>query len=436
MKIKDTLWLGVKGISERKVRTGLTVLSVMIGVAAIVALISLVSGISQGIAKDLSAIGPTTLFMTPKGTSFTVADIAQIESLPNVSTVIPLERFVASGSIGGQNVTATIIGVNNYSLQNVTGGVKLLEGSVYNNTIAPVGVIGYDIAFPSSGQASPSVAISRPFYLTTSASKTIAIIPTGILDKYGTAFFIDPDSSIFVPLSAAQSLTGTDTYNILLVQASNSSSVGPLDTLLTNIYGNSASIISIQQIASTVASITNALGLLLGGIAAISLIVAGISILSIMMVSVNERIHEIGILKSIGFKNSDIMVLFLSEALIIGFLGGVMGVAVGGGGSYVLSAVFSGGSSAAPSAGASSGFGGGGAHAGFVGGRGGGNTAFSSSPASGPSSSSSGFSFSPDISPTIIVSAILLAIVVSVLASLYPAWKASSTDPIKALRTE
>lgn len=432
MKIKDTLWLGVKGISERKVRTGLTVLSVMIGVAAIVALISLVSGISQGIAKDLSAIGPTTLFMTPKSTSFTVADIAQIESLPNVSTVIPLERFVASGSIGGQNVTATIIGVNNYSLQNVTGGVKLMEGSVYNNTVAPVGVVGYDIAFPSQGQTSPSVAISTPFYLTTAASKTITIIPTGILDSYGTAFFIDPDSSIFVPLAAAQSLTGTDTYNILLVQASNSSSVGPLDTLLTNIYGNSASIISIQQIASTVASITNALGLLLGGIAAISLIVAGISILSIMMVSVNERIHEIGILKSIGFKNRDIMILFLSEALIIGFLGGILGVAVGGGGSYVLSAIFSRGSSAAPPSGANPGSGGG-AHVGFGGG---GNAAFSQGPASSSSSSSSGFSFSPDISPTIIVSAILLAIVVSVLASLYPAWKASSTDPIKALRTE
>ena len=414
MKIKDTLWLGVKGISERKVRTGLTVLSVMIGVAAIVALISLVSGISQGIAKDLSAIGPTTLFMTPKSTSFTVADIAQIESLPNVSTVIPLERFVASGSIGGQNVTATIIGVNNYSLQNVTGGVKLMEGSVYNNTVAPVGVVGYDIAFPSQGQTSPSVAISTPFYLTTAASKTITIIPTGILDSYGTAFFIDPDSSIFVPLAAAQSLTGTDTYNILLVQASNSSSVGPLDTLLTNIYGNSASIISIQQIASTVASITNALGLLLGGIAAISLIVAGISILSIMMVSVNERIHEIGILKSIGFKNRDIMILFLSEALIIGFLGGILGVAVGGGGSYVLSAIFSRGSSAAPPSGANPGSGGG-AHVGFGGG---GNAAFSQGPASSSSSSSSGFSFSPDISPTIIVSAILLAIVVSVLASL------------------
>ncbi len=432
MKIKDTLWLGVKGISERKVRTGLTVLSVMIGVAAIVALISLVSGISQGIAKDLSAIGPTTLFMTPKSTSFTVADIAQIESLPNVSTVIPLERFVASGSIGGHNVTATIIGVNNYSLQNVTGGVKLMEGSVYNNTVAPVGVVGYDIAFPSQGQTSPSVAISTPFYLTTAASKTITIIPTGILDSYGTAFFIDPDSSIFVPLAAAQSLTGTDTYNILLVQASNSSSVGPLDTLLTNIYGNSASIISIQQIASTVASITNALGLLLGGIAAISLIVAGISILSIMMVSVNERIHEIGILKSIGFKNRDIMILFLSEALIIGFLGGILGVAVGGGGSYVLSAIFSRGSSAAPPSGANPGSGGG-AHVGFGGG---GNAAFSQGSTSGSSSSSSGFSFSPDISPTIIVSAILLAIVVSVLASLYPAWKASSTDPIKALRTE
>ncbi|MEM0149176.1 MAG: ABC transporter permease, partial [Candidatus Micrarchaeaceae archaeon] len=330
MKINDLFSLGIKGIAERRLRTALTILTIVIGISAIVALISLVSGISASISKALESTGPTTLYLMPSGQSLlTDADIAEIESLPYVSNVTPMVSFSGNISEAGTSTAVTVYGIANYSLAEAIGGINILAGAAYNNTNLPYALVGYDIAFPSSG-SQQYVSIDQPIYLTArmlEASKTITIVPVGILDKYGSSAFISPDSSIFMPLQAVESLTNRYSYSALIVKAKNISVVDSLDTLLTDIYGNNARIISVEALAATVSSIIGTLGLLLGGIAGISLLVAGISILSIMMVSVAERTHEIGILKSIGFKRSDVMMLFLSEAVIIGLAGGVIGIA-------------------------------------------------------------------------------------------------------------
>lgn len=441
MKLRDIFALGVKGIAERKFRTMLTVLSIMIGIAAIVALISLVSGISASIAHSLEATGPTTLYVAGFGSHIlTDVDVAEIESLPYVANVTPVVSFSANLSEAGTQTTITVYGVNNYSIAGTLGSVDLYSGSVYNDTSVPYALVGYDVAFPTTTQTSPSVSLNQPMYLTVhsqSGSKSLTLIPVGILNKYGSASFVSPDSSVFVPMSVAESVLGKYSYSMLIVKATNASTVGSLDTLLSNIYGNSARVISVQEIASTVASITGSLAILLSAIAGISLLVAGISILSIMMISVNERTHEIGILKSIGFRRNDVMLLFLSEAVLIGLIGGIVGVSVGIGGAYALPALLGGGShqSASPSAGQSA-FGSGGGSAGrgsqFVA-VGTGSPQRTSNPAS---SGSSSISISPQISPVVIIIAILISIVVSVLSSMYPAWKASTIDPIKALRSE
>ena len=430
MRLNDVVRLGVKGISERKVRTALTVLTVVIGIAAIVSLVSLVSGISASISKSLESIGPTTLFLVPsRSTIFTGADVAEIESFPNVSSVVPGIELSANITENGQQTTVTVIGINNYSLSDVIGGVNLYTGRMYNQTVLPLAVVGYGIAFPATSQTSPSVSLNQPLYLTLrtkNGAKSITIVPVGILNVYGTSSFISPDSTIFMPLTAVESLTNQYSYSALIVKATNASTVAPLDTLLNDIYGDRATIISVQQIAATVASITGSIALLLGSVAGVSLIVAGISILSIMMVSVTERTKEIGILKAIGFKKRDILMLFLTEAVIIGLLGGIVGTLVGGGVSYALPSLLSRG----PSGGAG-GIPGGGAKGSVVVG---GGTRLHSSPSS--SSVASGISLTPIVSPATIIIAIAIALIVSIIASLYPAFKAASVDPIVALRSE
>lgn len=432
MKLGELFWLGLKGISQRKLRTTLTILSIMIGIAAIVALISLVTGISSSITSSLSSIGPTSMYIIPHGGGFTIAQVASIESLPNVSSVIPMERFSANiSSTLGQQTTATVIGVDVQNLESVLGSLNFNSGTTYNESEGnlPVAVLGYDIAYPSS--TATAATLNEPVYLiehSGSKTKTMTVIPVGILNPYGTSFFVTPDTTIFIPLQAAESFQGTQTYNMILVKATNTSSTAALVTLLTNIYGSSATIMSVQAISSTVSSITGSLSVLLGSIAGISLLVAGISILSIMLVSVAERVHEIGILKSLGFSKKNVLSLFLIEAVIIGFTGGVIGSAVGIAGAYALPALMSGsalsqGSAASHSA-ASSGI----RPRGFSRGFGGSSGISASSPSS--------LSLEPIISPAIIGFAILLSVVVSVLSTLYPAWKASNVDPIVALRSE
>ncbi len=449
MKLKDILTLGIKGVSERKFRTALTVLSVVIGIAAIVALTSLVSGISVSISKSLESIGPSAIFLTSSPSHiFTNADIAEIESLPNVSVAIPIIRFSANVTTGGVQQTATVYGVSNSVLANALGSINLNSGTVYNDSSLPTALVGYDIAFPSSTQSTSSVSINQPIYLSEhvpgAGTKSITLIPTGILNQYGSSLLLSPDTSIFIPLQNAISITGKYSYNIILVEAKNTSSVAALSALLKNIYGNGVGILSVEAIASTVSSIIGSIGILLGSIAGISLIVAGISILSIMMVSVTERTREIGILKAIGFKKKDVLILFLSEALIIGILGGIVGVTVGAGASYILPTLLSGAGSSsgagagAPSAGsAGGGFATGGGGGSFTGrSTGGGAVVSGSSSKASTSSSTSSSSFSPVITPGIVILAIFIAVIVSILSSLYPAWKAASVDPVKAIRSE
>ena len=433
MKIKKVFLLGIKGISERKFRTMLTIMSIVIGVAAIVALVSLVAGISASISHSLESIGPTTLYMTPTQSHiFTAADMAEIESLPYVANVIPIISFNANLSEAGSESTVTVYGIMNYSIASAIGGINLYSGRSYNDTTTPYALVGYDIAFPTTSQSMPSVALNQPLYLQGlgASGRSITVIPLGILNQYGSSAFVSPDSSIFIPLQAAESITNKYSYTILLVKAMNTSTVNQLYSLLENIYGNSARIISIQEIASTISSITGSLGILLGAVAGISLLVAGISILSIMMVSVTERAHEIGILKSIGFRRRDVMFLFLSEAIIIGFAGGIIGVALGAGGAYALPGLLSAGAGSHQSVPTPAIAKGGGGSRSF--GRGVG--AFGSSSSS--QQSTSALSFTPSVSPGLAIMAIMIAIVVSVCASMYPAWKASTIDPIKALRSE
>ncbi|MEM3841463.1 MAG: FtsX-like permease family protein [Candidatus Micrarchaeaceae archaeon] len=446
MRINDILYLGLKGMSQRKLRTGLTILTVVIGVATIIALISLVSGVSVSISKSLSSIGPTTVYMSSRGpgSAFTNEQIAEIESLPNVSSVVPLIRLSANvTTLNGKSSSVTILGVQNTSITSVLGSLNLVDGSLYSDSGLPQALVGYSVAFPS-GATGPEVSVNQPLYLSdissSGGSSTATILPTGVLGDYGTSFFIDADTSLFIPLTEAEHLANRYSYNVLVIKATNLQSTASLDTMLSDIFGNSATIISVQSLTSTVESITGSISLLLGSIGGISLIVAGVGILSIMMVSVSERTKEIGILKSIGFKQRDILSLFLLEAAIIGLIGGAVGSVIGIGGAYALPAVLSHGfsspsvarsTSAVPAAGAPAGggfrAGGGGSLFGGAGG------SFGGAPSS---SSSSVSSISPVIEPSTILLAILLAVGISLISGFYPAWKASRVDPIQALRSE
>ncbi len=445
MNFKDIFWLGYKELREKKVRTALTVIMVVIGVASIVALVSQVDGISASISTELSSLGPTSIILTTtKATGFTATDLSNLQSIPNVSSVTPIVEGSGSAYANGQNVSVTVIGISPSGLQEFLGNTTLYEGSMYNNTLSPSSVIGYSVAFPSSLGGAQNVKVGQPVVLhisggasrSGSSSSSITVPVTGIVNQFGTSI-VPIDTGIMMSVPEAEALLHRSSYSYVIVKASNISTVSSVSNEITAIYGTSVHVETTQQILSTVASIIGSISLLLGIVAGISLLVAAIGIMNIMLISVYERIHDIGIMKSIGFRSRDVLMIFLFQALIIGFLGGLVGIGVGAGASFGLSAILSSASSStnstssSTSASSGSGFrsGAGGAGAGgggavFVGGGG----------AAPSSSSSSSFKYSPVITLGTALEALFVAVFVGVVAGIYPAWRASKLQPIDALR--
>lgn len=434
MNLNDILWLSYKDLKEKRVRTVLTIAMVMIGVAAIVALTSITAGISASITSELQSLGPTSIILqSTKATGFTGADTSLLSSLPNVTAVIPVVEGSATITTSSGNLTATLIGISAEGLQQFVGGnVSLYQGTIYSDSIAPEMLVGHSIAFPSSSAGAQSVTVGQPLSVTFGGGRSAyhyTVPATGILNAFGSSI-VPIDTSLITSLQAAETLLHRSSYSTILVKASSTASVAPLSSEITNIYGSSVNVLTTQQILATVSTVIGGISLLFSIIAGVSLLVAAIGIMNIMLIAVFERTHEIGIMKSVGFRNRNILSIFLFQALIIGVVGGVAGIGSGAVVSYGLS-VLSNHSSATPTSQTASP-----TRAGAVGGGAvyvsGGDSRGSGSPAQ-PTSSTS-FSFRPAFPPLTILTAMVVAVLVSVAAGIYPAWRASKMEPIDALR--
>lgn len=429
MDVKDIFWLSYRDLSEKKVRTILTIVMVVIGIGAIVALTSFTAGINTSITAQLESLGPTSIIVSSSGgTGFTAADVDKIAMLPNVTSVTSLLTGSATLYAGNQNTSVSLIGISSQGLGQLLGGnVTLSAGSAYQDTIAPDAVVGHSVAFPSSAAGQETISVGQSATLRLGfgrGGQTVTVPIVGILPAHG-GFLIPIDGAVFVSIQAAEVLLRRTSFNEILVLASNVSSVNATSSIITTIYGSSVRVLTTSQLLSTTSTIIGSITLLFAVVGGVSLLVAAVGIMNIMLMAVLERTHEIGIMKSIGFKNRHVMLVFMLQAVIIGVVGGILGIGVGAAVSYSLAAAFGSGSSTASSSttATTGGFRGG------AGGGGGGGVIVGSS-----SGSSTGLSFSPAFPATIIAAALLIAVIVSIAAGLYPAWRASKMEPIDALR--
>jgi putative ABC transport system permease protein len=411
MRFQDTFNIAFKGLRERRVRAALSILSVVVGVAAILALVSQTQGIQDSIVTSLQTLGPTSILLTPRTSQLTQADVAKIASVGGVQEVIPMVTDRLSLSQGGQVSQVSVIGVSSEGIRTLIGEIRLVDGTIYPPTTAPLAVVGHNVAFPTAQGGQQMARVGQPLILEQrvgQVTRRITVDVIGILDKYGSTPFLATDDAVFLSLDAAMRQSNRKAFNLMLVKAVDVDSVQVVSTSLTNIYGSSLQVQSIQQISQTVSQIVGQFSILLGTVAAISLSVASLGITNIMLVSVYERMREIGILKSVGFKDRDILSMFLSEAVIIGLLGGLLGLGAGWALSSILPTLVT--NLFRPGQGSSSG------QIGFV--------------------QLQSFAYTPVITPNIVAAALTVALVVSVIAGMYPAWRASKMEPIRALRSE
>lgn len=401
--LADFASVALKSLWARRTRVILTLFSVAVGVATILALVAQTAGISANIQETLEKMGPETIFVF--SSRLTPSDIEAVKRLPGVRDAEPMLTLITTVHAGGDKlVQQVVIGVTPKGLELFLPEIRLLDGTTFPDTRAPLALVGYNIGYDHLRDRQKLHA-GQPIFMEVGVGgrvKVVRLTVAGVMDQYGALAFLRPDDIIFIPLRSAQDLVGSATYNRIIVKAVSVEQVDRVIEGISNMFGENAMPVSAQQIGEAFQTIVRQLSFLMAGIAGISLLVASLGILNTMLITVIERTREIGTYKALGYKNRHVLLMILVEGTLIGVLGGLVGVGLGLAGSYAIPALIA--RRAAERA-----------------------AAFEAPPPIG---------YEPIIHPWVVAAALGIAVVVSALSSLYPAWRAARMDPVRALRYE
>jgi putative ABC transport system permease protein len=413
VRVSDIFRLAFKALVDRKLRSVLTILGIMVGSAIILALIASSSGLSAGVQSQVNRIGANTLtvmsarqfFVSGGGaqTSFQLSqdDVNTMKSFQGVSDVIPYYSRGATITVGGTSIQGSLTGVDPSVLFKMYQGLGLYDGSLPDPYDPTAAAIGYAIAFPP-GSTSQLADVSQMVSVTLGSSKTsLNFLVKGVLAQYGSVLMSNIDDTIFISLESAQILLKTPYFTGMYVITDTPDDVAAVQQEIESYYGTQVRVISAGAILSSVESITSQMTVFLGSIGGVTMFVAAVGITNTMFVSVMERTREIGILKALGYRPKQIMSMFLSEAALTGVIGAVLGTLLG----YALSFIIGGD---LPLSGGVRFFGGGGG----------------------------GATLSPVFSPELIVFSLLFPVGIALVAGLYPAWRAARMNAVVALKYE
>jgi putative ABC transport system permease protein len=346
MNLLETIVIGLRGITANRLRSGLTVLGILIGVASVIILVAVGSGTTASVTSNLESLGTNTLtvrhgsFGPPSSGSrvqykdLTVADAkALLDSVvaPDVYSASPVATAQATcvyeGTSHDTSISGTWPSYFEASNSSVASGNYFVNDDVVNarRTI----VIGQTVVDELFGTVDP---IGEEI---TCNGTPLTVV--GVLESKGSSGFNDADDTAIAPLTTVQNhLTGYQSLDSILVQAASSEVMDAAQSEVYSILDDRHSItdttardyqiLNQASLLSAVEETTSLLTILLGAVAAISLLVGGIGITNIMLVTVTERTREIGIRKAIGASKAAIMGQFLVEATVLSVIGGAAGV--------------------------------------------------------------------------------------------------------------
>jgi putative ABC transport system permease protein len=410
MNWTETARTALDAIRARRMRSALTMLGILIGIAAVMLTVGLGEGASAQVKSQISSLGSNLLIVSPGSTTTTggirggrgsastltaqdAVSLGNHTTAPDIAAVAPVSTTQTSLVNGSTNWTTSVVGTTpswlSVRARTVTEGRFFTQSEL--DSSSPVVVLGATTAselFTTPNVIGQSVTIN---------GSTFTVI--GVLNTVGSSTTSDEDDQAVMPettyISRVSTSSTPNAVSTIYLEAGSQSTLSAAyqeaDATLLAAHGLTATstadftIASQQSLLATVTSTSKTLTVLLGGIAAVSLLVGGIGVMNIMLVSVTERIREIGLRKALGATPRVIRRQFLVEASMLGFAGGIAGLAIGGVGARLLAHVLS-----------------------------------QPVTISGPAAAG----------------ALVVALVIGIVAGVYPAGRAARLAPIEALRSE
>ncbi|MFA5125856.1 MAG: ABC transporter permease [archaeon] len=394
----DVLENSIKNLRKAGTRTFLTLIGVIIGIAAIVSLLSIGQGLNVAVEKQFESLGSNTIFVIPGASSMgyspiklTDNDISRMEGVRGVESVIPIYVSSSILEFNGQKINVQIYsadGEKASAFEN-TGFFDVSEGRTLTKNDSSGVMIGNKIAktyFDKEINLRKIITLEgEPFTV------------VGIMKPQAQSIGGGPNmgAAVFMSLEAFKKITSNIFPAIIFVKTGSGNDVGyaadEIEDMLDKKYGEkSINVSSSEELLEQVNVMLGLITLVVAGIGGISLIVGGIGIMNSMVTAVLERTREIGLMKALGASNQRILIMFILEAGFIGMIGGIIGIFLGYGLSFIIA---------------------------FIG-------------------TESGFTLFAAINPEITFGALAFSMIIGIISGLIPAIRAANLDPVIALRYE
>jgi putative ABC transport system permease protein len=423
MDLSEILRYALSAIKLRKLRAGLTILGITIGITALVGLLALTQGfqasvqvqLQSGFATDAVVVTTQNLGFGYQVTDFKmqINDTAIINSLDNIKRSVVTITEGGYARFGNRTITLSVVGVNFSEYASIYPNSFVADnGIIPSNPESTDAIVGVRVNDPWKN-GTLLTGIDQQFdiiYTTRNGSQfenqTLVVKTVGVLGEIGGSTLGGPsDYSVYIPLDTAENFFATNETSTIIVQLqkSDQDAITQTSKSIENAFNNKVLVVSSASIFNTINSVMVQVQTLMTGVIGISLLVAGVGIMNIMIISLMERTKEIGIMKAIGMKDGTVLAVFISESIIMGLVGTVAGIGLG----YLMAYGLN--------------------NLNLLGG-------MINSATSG--TIMGGIPMYPILTLSNLLSALGFGLGVSIFFGFYPAWRASKLQPVEALRYE